>query len=81
MSTPVNVAIVYYSATGTVHSFATTAADEASSIDGAEVRLRRVTELAPPEAIAANEDWQAHAEATQDIPIATSDDMEWAKLI
>jgi hypothetical protein len=35
---------------------------------GAEVRLRRVPELAPPEAIASNPAWQAHVEATREAP-------------
>ncbi|HZE41140.1 MAG TPA: NAD(P)H:quinone oxidoreductase [Stackebrandtia sp.] len=81
MPTPVQVAIIYYSATGTVHSLATTAADEAGTIDGAEVRLRKVRELAPPEAIASNEAWQAHVDTTQDIEEATLDDLEWADVV
>lgn len=81
MPTPVNVAVVYYSATGTVHAFAKAAAEEAAKMDGSEVRLRRAAELAPPEAIAGNPDWQAHAQATADIPEVTSDDMEWARVI
>lgn len=50
---PVNVAVIYYSATGTVHTLARAVADGAEKA-GARVRLRKVAELAPPEAISAN---------------------------
>jgi NAD(P)H dehydrogenase (quinone) len=46
----VKVAVIYYSATGTVHALAEALADGADSV-GAEVRLRRVAELAPEGAI------------------------------
>ena len=42
------------------------------------MRLRRVAELAPEEAIAANPRWVAHRAATADLPEATLDDLEWA---
>ena len=42
----VNAAIIYYSATGTVHALAHAAAEGAEKA-GAEVRLRKVAELAP----------------------------------
>ena len=47
---PVNVAVIYYSATGTVHALAQAAAEGAEKA-GANVRLRKVAETAPPEAI------------------------------
>ncbi|WP_320670726.1 NAD(P)H:quinone oxidoreductase [Patulibacter defluvii] len=71
------IAIVYYSATGHVHQLAQALAAGAEQ-EGAEVRLRRVAELAPPEAIAANPAWQAHHDATQDVAVATADDLIWA---
>jgi NAD(P)H dehydrogenase (quinone) len=43
----VNVAVVYYSSTGNVHALAEALADGARGA-GADVRLRRVAELAPP---------------------------------
>ncbi|MET7898702.1 NAD(P)H:quinone oxidoreductase [Streptomyces mirabilis] len=49
--------------------------------EGAEVRLLRVAELAPKEAIATNEAWAAHMVATEDIPVATPDDIEWADAV
>src|SRR5919206_2523602 len=72
-----NVAVVYYSSTGNVHALAEALADGAREA-GAEVRLRRVAELAPPEAIDSNPAWRAHADATAHIPEATHDDLRWA---
>lgn len=78
--TTVKVAIVYYSSTGSVHALAD-AAREGAEKQGAEVRLRRVAELAPPEAIASNAAWAAHAAATADVPVATHDDLVWADAV
>src|ERR687887_638422 len=72
-----NVAVIYYSSTGNVHAIAEALADGATRA-GAEVRLRKVAELAPPEAIDSNAAWRAHADATADIPEATHDDLRWA---
>lgn len=83
MSTPpvsVNVAVIYYSSTGTIHALATEIASAAERA-GAEVRLRRATELAPRAAIESNPAWAAHADATADIPEATPDDMLWADAV
>jgi NAD(P)H dehydrogenase (quinone) len=71
------VAVIYYSATGHVHRLAEAVRDGAADA-GAEVRLRRVEELAPEEAIRQNPDWAAHRDATRDIAVATLDDLEWA---
>jgi NAD(P)H dehydrogenase (quinone) len=76
----VNAAVIYYSATGGVHAMAETAA-KAAEAAGAEVRLRKVRELAPEEAIASNEGWAEHRLQTQDLPEATLDDLEWADVI
>lgn len=77
MTDQVNVAVIYYSSTGTTHAMAQAAA-EAAEKAGAEVRLRRVAELAPEGAIRSNEQWAAHREATSDVPEATLDDLDWA---
>ncbi|MDI3269137.1 MAG: hypothetical protein QJR00_00345 [Bacillota bacterium] len=45
----IKLAILYYSATGTIYALATHAAKVAEE-EGTEVRLRLVRELAPPEA-------------------------------
>jgi NAD(P)H dehydrogenase (quinone) len=72
------VAVIYYSATGTVHKLAEQLAKGAEEA-GAEVRLRRVAELAPAEAIASNEDWQKHVtEVNPTVQEATLDDLVWA---
>jgi NAD(P)H dehydrogenase (quinone) len=78
--TDINAAVIYYSATGSVHSMAQAAA-KAAEAAGAEVRLRKVHELAPEEAIASNEGWAAHRMQTQDVPEAGLDDLEWADVL
>ncbi|MFD8565613.1 NAD(P)H:quinone oxidoreductase [Streptomyces sp. NPDC059639] len=72
------VAVVYYSATGNVHALAEAVAEGARSRN-AEVRLRRVPELAPDAAIDANPAWRAHVDATKEsVAEATLEDLEWA---
>jgi NAD(P)H dehydrogenase (quinone) len=51
---------------------------EGAASVGAEVRVRRVAETAPADAIASNPKWQAHFDAMADEPVATLDDLEWA---
>jgi len=76
MSTRVLVA--YYSATGSVHRLAEAVAEGARS-EGADVRLRRVAELAPAEAIASNPAWVSHRRETDHaVAVAGLDDLEWA---
>jgi NAD(P)H dehydrogenase (quinone) len=73
----VNVAVIYYSATGAVHALAQAVAEGAASA-GAEVRLRRVAELAPDSAIDQNPLWRRHADAATSIPEASVEDLAWA---
>jgi NAD(P)H dehydrogenase (quinone) len=73
----VKVAVIYYSSTGTVHQLAQ-AVVEGAAKTGAEVRLRRVAELAPDAVIDTNPAWRAHVEATTDVQTATLDDLTWA---
>jgi NAD(P)H dehydrogenase (quinone) len=80
MNRSVKVAIVYYSATGHIAHVAQEMADTAVKA-GAEVRLRRVTELASPSLIAANPTWAANAAATAEIPVATPEDLIWADAV
>lgn len=80
MTVSVKAAIIYYSATGNVHALAKAAVEGAEKA-GAEVRLRKVAELAPAEAIASNPAWQAHVEQTRDVPVATLDDLAWADVV
>jgi NAD(P)H dehydrogenase (quinone) len=72
----VKIAVIYYSATGNLHRMAT-ALGEGAAEGGAEVRVRRVRELAPPEAIAMNPRWAAHHAAMAGEPEATLDDLAW----
>ncbi|MFF8729365.1 NAD(P)H:quinone oxidoreductase [Streptomyces sp. NPDC015171] len=74
----VRVAVIYYSATGNVHQLARAVAQGAAG-RGAEVRLRRVAELAPDTAIDGNPAWRAHVDATKDsVQEAALGDLEWA---
>lgn len=75
--TQTKIAIVYYSATGTIHKMASRLESYARAA-GAEVRLRRVDELAPASAIESNEAWAAHVKATADVESATPSDVVWA---
>jgi NAD(P)H dehydrogenase (quinone) len=77
---PVNAAVIYYSATGNVYALAQAVATGAEKA-GAEVRLRKVRELAPDEAIASNEGWKAHALETRAVAEAELDDLEWADVV
>lgn len=75
---PVRILVAYYSSTGSVHRLAEAVRDGAESA-GAEVRLRRVAELAPPEAVASNPAWaQHHSETVDRIPVASLEDLDWA---
>ncbi|QTM98590.1 NAD(P)H:quinone oxidoreductase [Sediminibacillus dalangtanensis] len=73
----VKMAIFYYSSTGTNYQLAQWA-ESAAKDAGAEVRVRKIKELAPEEAIAQNPAWKEHYEATKDVPEATNDDLDWA---
>lgn len=72
-----HLAIIYYSSTG--HAYQMAKAVEAGAISvGAEVRLRKVAELAPDAAIDSRPGWREHLNATADVPEATVDDLDWA---
>lgn len=75
-----NVAIIYYSSTGTNYATAQAVAEGASGA-GAEVRVRLVAETAPAAAIAGNPAWKAFSERTADEPRAALADLEWADAI
>ncbi|MGB7842139.1 MAG: NAD(P)H:quinone oxidoreductase [Salinimicrobium sp.] len=72
------LAIIYYSSTGTNYQLSKWAEEAAKEAGVGEVRLRKVKELAPKEAIEANEEWKQHLEETKDVPEAKMDDLEWA---
>lgn len=77
----VKLAVIYYSSTGTNYKLAKWA-EESAKAEGADVKVLKVPELAPEEAIASNPAWKAHYDETKDIvPEATSEDLEWADAI
>lgn len=71
------IAVIYHSATGNVRALAEAVAEGAAQA-GAEVRLRRVAEAAPAEAIDASPAWRANVDASAGIEVATNDDVRWA---
>jgi NAD(P)H dehydrogenase (quinone) len=71
------IAIIYYSSTGTTYQLAK-AIQAGAEKAGAEAKFLKVKELAPQQAINANEKWKKHLEHTSNIPEATMDDLEWA---
>ncbi|MBI4954378.1 MAG: NAD(P)H:quinone oxidoreductase [Myxococcales bacterium] len=75
-----NVAILYYSSTGTNHAMATAVAEGARAA-GAEVRQRLVAETAPDAAIDSNPKWRAFVDKMKGEPRATNDDLAWADAI
>ncbi|MEU1483806.1 NAD(P)H:quinone oxidoreductase [Streptomyces sp. NPDC005752] len=80
MPTSVNVAVIYYSSTGTISTIAEAVARDAENA-GAQVRLRKAAELAPQAAIDSNPAWAEHARATAGIPEVSPDDMVWADAV
>ncbi len=72
-----NIAVIYYSTTGTNHAIAQ-AVGEGAKAAGADVRVRLVAETLPPEVVAKNPAWQAFVEKTKDFPKASLDDLDWA---
>lgn len=77
---PVNVAVVYYSSTGTIATLAKEISETAEKA-GADVRLRRAAELAPQSAIDSNPAWAENLRATADVPEAAPGDIEWADAV
>src|SRR5690625_1014640 len=78
--TKTNVAVIYYSSTGTNYELAKWAEAGAREA-GADVQVLKVPELAPAEALDSNPAWRKHYEATNDVQEATSDELEGADTI
>lgn len=76
----IKLAIIYYSSTGTNYKLAQTA-EKSAKETGAQVKLLRVAETAPQEAISQNEKWEKHHNATKHIPTVSLEDIEWADAI
>jgi NAD(P)H dehydrogenase (quinone) len=75
-----NVAVIYYSSTGTNFAMAQAVAEGAKAA-GAEVRVRLVAETAPKAAIDQNPAWRAFVDKTANEPRASLDDLEWAHAV
>ncbi len=76
----IRTAVIYYSATGSTYELAREVVRGAEEA-GAEVRLRKVHELAPQQAIESNPKWAEYVRATADVPEASVDDLEWANAL
>lgn len=76
----VKLAVIYYSSTGTNYQLAKWA-EEGALEAGAEVKVLQVQELAPEAAINSNPLWKSNVENTKDVPVAKSEDLEWADAI
>lgn len=80
----INVAIVYYSATGNVHKLAVAAA-EAAEKAGAEVRLRRVAEITTQPLAPNFQAWTdanvEHVGSSREVAEAAIDDLDWADVV
>ena len=74
------LSVIYYSTYGSNVQLAKWAEAEALKL-GAEVRVRQVQELAPQAVIDGQAPWKANQEATKDIQVASSDDLDWADAI
>jgi NAD(P)H dehydrogenase (quinone) len=75
-----NVAVIYYSSTGTNHAVAQ-AVSKGAIAAGASVRVHQIAETVPADVVAKNPKWQAFVEQTKDVPKATLDDLDWADAV
>ena len=73
-----NLLIVFYSSTGANYQMAQWAEQGAKAV-GAQVRLTRIPETAPKEAIASNPAWEKNVENIKAVPEVTLDDLDWAE--
>lgn len=75
-----NVAVIYYSATGTNHAVAL-AVGKGATAAGATVRVHQIAESLPEHVVAQNPKWQAFVEQTKGSPKATLEDLDWADAV
>ncbi|MES9683049.1 NAD(P)H:quinone oxidoreductase [Gottfriedia acidiceleris] len=78
--TNVKLAVIYYSMGGTNYQLSKWA-EEGAKEAGAEVRVLKVSELAPQSVIDLNENWKAFIESTKEVTEVTLNDLEWADAI
>lgn len=73
------VLVVYYSTYGHTYTVAQAVAQGAESVEGSEVRLRRIPELEEAKRALSSQEYYRQAQAQQaEIPEATHDDLRWA---
>lgn len=77
----VKLAVIFYSSTGTNFQLAKWAAEAGHEAGAKEVKLLKIRETAPQEAINENKDWKENIAAMHDVPTATLDDLDWADAI
>ena len=75
MSTP-KILVLFYSKTGHMLKMARSIVSDAEKT-GAEVRIRKVAELAPSDIIDKSPEWKAIHNQMSDIPDAVVDDLVW----
>lgn len=76
----VKVAVIYYSARGTNYQMAQWA-EEAAKQGNTEVKLFKVDELIPDFVIEKDPGMKAQRNASKDVPVASSNDLDWADVI
>lgn len=73
------VLVVYYSSYGHIFRMAHDVVRGAESVEGTEVRLRRIPELEAARTAMSTQEWYVKAqEAQADVPEVTHDDLRWA---
>lgn len=77
---PLKVAVIYYSATGSVHRLAHAVADGAREAGGS-VRVVQVAETVPRDLIERNPLWARHVDETAAVPVATLHDVRAADVV
>jgi NAD(P)H dehydrogenase (quinone) len=76
---PGNVLVTYYSAYGHTYQMAQAVADGARSVQGTDVRLRRIPELEEARKALSKQEFYVKAqEAQAEVPEVTHDDLKWA---
>lgn len=71
------VLVLFYSRTGHTLALARAMAEGAQEVPKTEVRLRRVAENAPEEAIMKNDQWWRTYQEMKEIPVVSFDDLRW----
>lgn len=77
----VKLAVIFYSSTGTNFQLAKWAAQAGEEAGAKEVKLLKIQETAPQEAINENQEWKENIEAMREVSTASLGDLEWADAI